>query len=61
MNHGFRGTKDIAFECYALRLQQADLATLAYDNRFFGKSDGENRQLSSKPSQLADNDSAKMN
>jgi fermentation-respiration switch protein FrsA (DUF1100 family) len=54
MNHGFGGTKDMALEAYALRFQQAGLAVLTYDYRYFGESEGEPRQLFSIPDQLED-------
>jgi len=45
MNTGFGGTKDMILESYALRFQEAGIAVLTYDYRYFGESEGEPRQL----------------
>jgi fermentation-respiration switch protein FrsA (DUF1100 family) len=54
MNHGLGGTKDMALEAYAVRFQNAGMAVLTYDYRYFGESEGEPRQLFSIPDQLED-------
>jgi fermentation-respiration switch protein FrsA (DUF1100 family) len=54
MAHGFGGTKDMGLEAYALRLQEAGYAALAFDYRHFGQSEGEPRQLAWIPYQLED-------
>lgn len=54
MNHGFGGTKDWILESYALRFQEAGMAVLTYDYRYFGESEGEPRQLFATPYQLED-------
>jgi len=54
MNHGFGGTKDMILQSYALRFQEAGFAILTYDYRYFGKSEGEPRQMFSIQSQLED-------
>jgi len=58
MNHGFGGIKDRVLESYALRFQEAGIAALAYDYRYFGESEGEPRQLFSIPDQLKDSATA---
>jgi fermentation-respiration switch protein FrsA (DUF1100 family) len=54
MGHGFGGTKDMGLELYAVRYQEAGFAVLVFDYRYFGKSDGEPRQLLWIPYQLED-------
>ena len=54
MSHGFGGTKDMLLESYALRFRQAGIATLTYDYRYFGTSEGEPRQLFLISNQLED-------
>jgi len=54
MNHGFGGTRDMLLENYALRFQDAGMASLTFDYRHFGESDGEPRQLFAIKSQLED-------
>jgi dienelactone hydrolase len=54
MSHGFGGTKDILLEQYALRYVEAGYATLTFDYRHFGKSEGEPRQLMLISLQLED-------
>lgn len=54
MNHGFGCTKDMVLESYALRFQEAGMAVLTYDYRYFGESEGDPRQMFSFPSQLED-------
>ena len=58
MNHGFGGIKDKVLESYALQFQEAGIAALAYDYRYFGESEGEPRQLFSIPAQLKDSAAA---
>lgn len=45
MGHGFGGTRDMHLEQYAERFNAAGLATLIFDYRHFGASDGEPRNL----------------
>jgi uncharacterized protein len=54
MNHGCGGTKDMVLQSYALRFQKAGFASLVYDYRHFGESEGKPRQLFSFSSQLED-------
>lgn len=54
LNHGAGGTKDFALEQYALRFNEAGMAALTYDYRFFGTSGGEPRQLLHVPAQIED-------
>jgi fermentation-respiration switch protein FrsA (DUF1100 family) len=54
MGHGFGGTKDMGLESYAVRYQEAGFAVLVFDYRYFGKSEGEPRQLLWIPYQLED-------
>ncbi len=54
MGNGFGGTKDTIMERYAVRFQEAGMAVLALDYRYFGESEGEPRQLFSIPYQLED-------
>jgi dienelactone hydrolase len=54
MGHGFGGTKNMGLELYAVRYQEAGFAVLVFDYRYFGKSDGEPRQLLWIPHQLED-------
>jgi dienelactone hydrolase len=58
LNSGFCGTKDFLLEKYALRFVEAGCATLAFDYRHFGDSEGEPRQLYSVSKQLEDNRAA---
>jgi hypothetical protein len=41
MSHGFGGTKDMLLERYAIRYLKAGYATLTFDYRHFGESEGE--------------------
>jgi len=45
MAHGFGATRDMLLEPYAERFNAAGMATLIFDYRHFGASDGEPRQL----------------
>jgi len=54
MGHGFGGTGNMLLENYAIRYQKAGFATLIFDYRFFGDSEGEPRQLIWIPYQLED-------
>jgi fermentation-respiration switch protein FrsA (DUF1100 family) len=54
MNHGFGGTRDMLLENYAVRFQDAGMAVLTFDYRYFGESDGKPRQLFAIKSQLED-------
>jgi len=54
MGHGFGGTKNMLLENYAIRYQKAGFATLIFDYRFLGESEGEPRQLIWIPYQLED-------
>jgi uncharacterized protein len=58
INNGFGGIKDRVLESYALRFQEAGIAALVYDYRYFGESEGEPRQLFSVPAQLKDSATA---
>lgn len=44
MAHGFSGTKEIFLDRYAALFAQSGIATLLYDHRNFGASDGQPRQ-----------------
>jgi fermentation-respiration switch protein FrsA (DUF1100 family) len=44
MSHGFSAVKEMYLDCYAERFAAAGVASLVYDNRNFGASDGEPRQ-----------------
>lgn len=54
MAHGLGGTANMGLDAYARRFQAAGYAVLAFDYRYFGRSEGEPRQLIWIPSQLAD-------
>lgn len=54
MAHGFSGTRDMLLEPYAERFNAAGMATLIFDYRHFGASDGEPRQLLSPWRELQD-------
>ncbi len=54
MSHGFGGTKDMLLERYAIRYLEAGCATLTFDYRHFGESEGEPRQLMLISLQLED-------
>ncbi len=54
LNTGFGGTKDMLLENYALRFREAGFASLAFDYRHFGESEGEPRQLFTIQDQLDD-------
>jgi fermentation-respiration switch protein FrsA (DUF1100 family) len=58
MAHGFGATRDSALEPYAERFAAAGYATLVFDYRHFGASDGLPRQLLSVGRQLEDWDAA---
>ena len=45
MSHGFGGTKDMALEQYALKFTKRGYSVLVYDYRYYGKSEGQPRQL----------------
>ena len=53
MGNGFGGTRE-GLEPYAVRYQEAGFASLVFDYRHFGQSDGEPRQLLWIPYQLED-------
>jgi fermentation-respiration switch protein FrsA (DUF1100 family) len=44
MSHGFSALKEMALDQYAERFARAGMASVVYDNRNFGTSDGEPRQ-----------------
>jgi fermentation-respiration switch protein FrsA (DUF1100 family) len=44
MAHGFSATKEMYLDAYAERFAEAGLASLVFDNRNFGASDGQPRQ-----------------
>jgi alpha-beta hydrolase superfamily lysophospholipase len=44
MAHGFAGVKEMYLDKFAEAFAKADLASVVYDNRNFGASDGEPRQ-----------------
>lgn len=52
--HGFGGTRLSRLDAYAARFAQAGLASLVFDYRHFGASEGEPRQLLDIKKQLAD-------
>jgi uncharacterized protein len=54
MSHGFGGTKDCLLEQYAMRFAEAGYATLTYDYRHFGDSEGQPRQMHNTLYQLDD-------
>ena len=54
MAHGFGATRDMLLEPYARRFNAAGLATLIFDYRGFGASDGEPRNVLSPPGEVAD-------
>lgn len=54
LSHGFGGTKDMALEKYALKFADCGYMALTYDYRYYGKSEGEPRQLYCAPYQLDD-------
>jgi len=54
MAHGFGGTKDLLLERFAIRYQEAGYATLTFDYRHFGESEGQPRQLMLISLQLED-------
>lgn len=54
MAHGLGGTRNMGLDAYAVRYQQAGMATLAFDYRYNGDSGGDPRQLISIPHQLED-------
>jgi len=54
MAHGLGGTKNMGLDAYAVRFQKAGIATLAFDYRYNGESDGDPRQLIWIPYQLED-------
>ena len=54
MAHGFGLVREACLPAYAERFADAGLATLIFDYRHFGASEGEPRQLLSIPSQLRD-------
>lgn len=54
MSNGFGGTRGMILEQYALRFQQAGIASLLYDYRCFGTSEGQPRQYFSSTRQLED-------
>lgn len=53
MGHGFTGTQEL-LEPYAREFVQAGLAVLTFDYRYFGKSDGQPRQLVILEQQMKD-------
>lgn len=54
MTHGFGGVKDCALDSYVERFLDAGLATLTYDYRYFGESEGQPRQVYNATWQLDD-------
>ncbi len=54
LNSGFAGTKDFLLEEYALRFVEVGFASLSFDYRYFGDSEGEPRQFYSVNTQLED-------
>lgn len=54
MAHGFGGTREMRLEQYAERFQAAGLATLIFDYRHFGASDGLPRDLLIPQREVAD-------
>lgn len=54
MGHGFGGTRDMHLEQYAQRFNAAGLATLVFDYRGFGASDGEPRHRLDPQAEIAD-------
>lgn len=53
MGHGFTGTQEL-MEPYARKFVQSGLAVLTFDYRYFGKSEGEPRQVVSLKKQMDD-------
>jgi len=54
MAHGLGGIKNMGLDAYAVRFKEAGMATLAFDYRYNGESDGDPRQLIWIPSQIED-------
>lgn len=54
MGHGFGGTRDMHLEQYAARFNAAGMATLIFDYRHFGASDGEPRHCLVPSREIAD-------
>jgi dienelactone hydrolase len=54
MGHGFGGTREMHLEQYAQRFNAAGMATLIFDYRGFGASDGEPRHALNPARELAD-------
>ena len=54
MAHGFAGTRELRLEAYAERFNAAGMATLIFDYRHFGASEGEPRQLMVPARQIRD-------
>ena len=54
MAHGFGGTRDMHLEQYARRFNAAGMATLLFDYRTFGDSDGQPRNRMSPSAEVAD-------
>lgn len=54
MGHGFGGTRDMRLEPYAERFNAAGFATLIFDYRHFGASEGQPRNLLDPRRELAD-------
>lgn len=54
MAHGFGGTRDMYLEPYAQRFNAAGMATLIFDYRGFGASDGEPRNRLDPDDEIAD-------
>src|SRR3990167_1700966 len=54
MAHGFGGTRDMQLEQYAQRFNAAGMATLIFDYRSFGASDGQPRNRLNPQDEIAD-------
>ncbi|MFC2086323.1 alpha/beta hydrolase [Bacteroidota bacterium] len=54
MSNGFGGTTGMILKKYAMRYRDAGFATLLYDYRYFGESEGEPRQLFLIKNQIED-------
>ncbi len=54
MAHGFAGTRELGLEAFAERFHAAGIATLIFDYRHFGASEGEPRQLMAPARQIRD-------
>lgn len=54
MGHGFGGTREMRLEAYAQRFNAAGMATLIFDYRTFGASDGEPRNCLIPAHEIAD-------